>query len=79
MDTGSQLAMVSRQLMGENIGDYALKNLSDLLEVEAVGGSSIPYDGYVEMQFACDEKSVNPHFWMIGTRSTQADQTIPIT
>ena len=42
-DTGSQVALISKSWIQENLKQQAdIKSLSDLLEIEAVGGSSIP-------------------------------------
>ena len=45
-DTGSQVALISKGWIHENLRvQPEIFQLADLLEVEAVGGSSIPYDG----------------------------------
>ena len=55
-DTGSQVALISKQWLEDNLSrSEVVKSVTELigrnLEVEGVGGNNIPYEGYVELPF----------------------------
>ena len=70
-DTGSQVALISRAWIHENLNrTVVIQPIADLLEIEAVGGSSIPYDGFIDLDFAVGENSIKVPF-LVTTSGTQ--------
>ena len=62
-DTGSQVALLSRSWITKNLGsEVKIEPLARLLgrdiEIEGVGGSAIPYEGYIELPFELKHKKV---------------------
>ena len=54
-DTGAQVSLLSLSWLNKHVKDYKLNDLESVLggklEVEAVGGKRIPYEGYVQLDF----------------------------
>lgn len=48
IDTGSQISAISERFYGQHLSNLILHQCSELLNVEGVGGESLPYLGYVE-------------------------------
>ena len=66
-DTGSQVALLSREWIVENFGlEVKIQPLHRLLgrdvEIEGVGGSTIPYEGYVELPVEINAMEVTVPF-----------------
>ena len=64
-DTGAQLSIISKKFLQENFPDCKIKDVDDLLSCElaltAANGSTIPYEGWVELNFQVGEsESVLP-------------------
>lgn len=48
LDTGSQVTTISMTFYRDNLSQYPIKPISDLLEVEGANGQTVPYSGYIE-------------------------------
>ena len=62
-DTGSQVALVSKLWVQQNVtGEVEVRPLRELIgheiHLEAAGGSSIPYEGSIEMTFGTDKQEI---------------------
>ena len=64
-DTGAQVSIISKAFLQENFPDCKIKDVDELLSCDlaltAANGSTIPYEGWVELNFQVGEsKSVLP-------------------
>ena len=50
LDTGSQLSMISRSFCDQH--KFQIQPLSKLIECDAVNGTQIEYEGFVELSFS---------------------------
>lgn len=49
LDTGSQVTTIPQTFFQQNLSEYQIKPLFDLLEVEGAKGQSVPYLKYIKL------------------------------
>lgn len=49
LDTGSQVTTVSQSFYESNLARFDIHPLSELLEIEAANGKTVPYSGFIEV------------------------------
>jgi len=56
LDTGSQVSCISRKFYETCLSHIEIKPLETLLKIEGIGGSYLPYSGYVEIELSLPGK-----------------------
>lgn len=54
VDTGSGISTISEKFYRENLQHRELQSLYDMLQIECANGESLPYLGFVEVDFESD-------------------------
>lgn len=49
LDTGSQVTTVSQSFYENNLSKFDIHPLTELLEIEAANGQTVPYSGFIEV------------------------------
>ena len=78
-DTGSQVSTLSKAFLSENFQDLQVRDISELIEAElnltAANGSSIPYDGWVELKF---QVAPNSEVFEVPFLVVDGDDKVPL-
>ena len=56
LDTGSQVSCVSQKFYETCLSHIEMKSLETLLKIEGIGGSYLPYSGYIEVELSLPGK-----------------------
>lgn len=59
VDTGSGISTISEKFYRENLQHRELHSLYDILQIECANGESLPYLGFVEVDFESDGIPIN--------------------
>jgi len=82
LDTGSQVSCLSESFYDQYLSHIELQELSTLLEIEGVGGTLLPYKGFVEVNLVVPGQVLGHHKSMLAlflvTKDTRYNRHCPV-